>query len=130
MLKKCLVFSFAVCVLAVFASGSALAWNWGRKTKAEAIKEKVENKIEKQKYIKSHDLNNDGKVTVKDRLLWIKANSGSTVYVSDENRSLAETIDEDKDGDIELWEMKRFYEKYDLNKDGAIDDVEIEKAEE
>lgn len=130
MLKKWLVFVFAVCMLAVFASGSALAWKWGRKTKAEVIKEKVENKIEKQKYIKSRDLDNDGKVTVKDRLLWIKANSGSTVYVSGENRSLAETIDEDGDGIIESWEMKRFYEKYDLNGDGAIDDVEIDKAEE
>lgn len=134
MLKKWLVFVFAVCISVVFASGDAFGWRWGRKPKpkAEAIKEKIEDKIEKQKYINSHDLNNDGKVNIKDRLLWIRAKSAAVpvVYISDEDKGLVAVIDEDNDGDIELWERKRFYEKYDLNRDGAIDDVEIDKAEE
>ena len=77
-------------------------------------------------------MNNDGKVTNKDRLMWINRQKNKKgygdVHVSTENEDIVETMDINGDGKIETWEMQGFYKTYDLNKDGNIDDYKISQA--
>ena len=82
----------------------------------------------KYKYIRSHDLNHDGKVTVKDRVIWLNNHKGkyNTIYISADNEDILEVMDSDGDGKIEAWEMKEYYDMYDLNKDGVVDQKEID----
>jgi hypothetical protein len=37
-------------------------------------------------------------------------------------------MDSNGDGNVESWEMKAFFENYDLNNDGTLDDYEIDQA--
>jgi Ca2+-binding EF-hand superfamily protein len=93
----------------------------------------LKSKVKKTyKYISSHDLNGDGKVDVKDRLIWLNNNRGNLpkVLVSKENEDLVEVMDVDGDGDVEDWELEGFYSNYDLNQDGVLDSKEIEAATE
>jgi len=34
----------------------------------------------------------------------------------------------DEDGKLESWELENFYNDYDLNEDGTVDEYELEKA--
>ena len=67
----------------------------------------------------------------KDRLIWIERNKdkNTAVLVSKENEDLVEAMDFDGDGNIEVWEMEGFYNNYDLNKNGILEEEEIEAAE-
>ena len=84
----------------------------------------------KYEYKQEHDINNDGRVDVKDRLLWLRKNKGDTsvAYVSKENEDLIEMMDVDNDGDVEQEEMDEFYQKYDTNNNGVLEDEEINSA--
>lgn len=81
-------------------------------------------------YVRSHDFNHDGKVNTRDRLLWIRdhADGYSTVYITDDDADLIEIMDIDGDGDVELNEIQIFYKTYDSNKNGVLEDEEIDAA--
>lgn len=82
-------------------------------------------------YISKHDLNYDGKVDIKDRLIWLRGRkSYDPLYVSTENEDLVEVMDADGDGNVERWEVDLFYDKYDLNKNGILEDAEVDAATE
>ena len=121
----------AIFMLTVLAPETAHGW-WRPRLRNRA-KPKVKPRLASKKtyrYIRNHDLNYDGKVDNKDRLIWIRNKKGnySTIFVSDENEDLAEIMDMDGDGDVEAWEMKQFYLAYDLNQNGLLEDKEIEAA--
>ena len=82
------------------------------------------------RYKRTHDINNDGVVNARDRLLWLKRKGGNyaKVLVSADNDDIVEVMDIDGDGNVEEWEMQAFYDNYDLNNDGVIDDYEMNQA--
>jgi hypothetical protein len=82
-------------------------------------------------YVSKHDLNYDGKVDIKDRLIWLRDRKNyDAVYVSTDNEDLVEIMDADGDGNVERWEVDLFYDKYDLNKNGILEDAEVDAATE
>lgn len=93
-------------------------------TKGQIVREK------KYSYIRAHDFNGDGAVDNRDRLRWLRAKAThyETVYISTENQDILEAMDIDGDGDVEDWEMRDFYNSYDVNKNGSLEDEEIEAA--
>lgn len=145
-LRKCLIFILSICFLSVLAPQDAYSWRWrpfwrrnpaprqpkprtGSPARVERKKKKKWTKI-LRRYDKKHDLNNDGAVNVKDRLLWIKktTKTHTIVYVADDNKGLIDEIDLDGDGNVEDIEMMAFFEEYDTNRNGVLDDEEIEAA--
>jgi len=127
------------------------AYGWMRPKRSTTIKKKTtvkknitakkknmvqdavkQNKQKRYKYVNTHDLNNDGKVNNRDRLIWLRNKDGAydPVYVSGDNEDIVEVMDLDSDGNVEQWEMQQFYYSYDLNGNGVLEDGEIEKASE
>jgi hypothetical protein len=84
----------------------------------------------RHQYVRSHDYNHDGKVDVKDRLVWIRDRAGAydTVYITDEDGDLYEVMDINNDGQVDATEIKIFYDIYDTNKNGVLEDAEIDAA--
>ena len=84
----------------------------------------------KHKYIANNDINNDGRVDQKDRLLMLQRKDGKydDAYVSTEDEDMLDIIDIDGDGSVESWEIEGFYDQYDTNGDGVLQDEEIEAA--
>jgi hypothetical protein len=95
-------------------------------------KAKIRSEKKNYNYIKNHDYNNDGKVDVKDRLMWANKhkNSAEVTYVSKENEDLVEMMDADGDGGVDYTEMTEFYKQYDTNNNGVLEDDEINRAAE
>jgi hypothetical protein len=64
----------------------------------------------KYNYIRTHDLNGDGRVNSRDRLIWLRKKGGSyaVVYISEDNEDLVEVMDINEDGTVEIWEMEEF----------------------
>jgi hypothetical protein len=117
------------CIATTLLSDTAYGW-WWRRRKAHQKKTRAEKK--KYQYIKSHDFNGDGIVDAKDRLLWLKKKEGqyTSVYIAKENEDLAEMMDVDGNGDVQPWEMQQFIKKYDSNKNGILENNEIDAAAE
>ena len=129
--KKCLFFIISLCLLAILVPEKAYSWKpWGKKPQSAIRYRHNVLRSKKYKYIRSHDYNKDGEVDVKDRLIWLNQNrGGSTVfYVSDENSDMVEIMDIDGNGNVEAWEMDQFYNEYDRNGNGILEDYEIENA--
>jgi len=112
---------------------------WRRsKPKARVVKKKVVEKkavkektlTKKRQHYRTHDVNNDGEVDLKDRLIWLRRNKGSygTVLISTENKDLYEVMDANSDGNVGAAEMNLFYKKYDLDNNNLLEDEEIEAA--
>ncbi|MBL7070756.1 MAG: hypothetical protein ISS26_01105 [Candidatus Omnitrophica bacterium] len=126
---------FALIVsIALVSDGNCESWKSKKKVKKvkqEVIKQKkIEKKIAGKKYIQSHDVNNDGKVDLKDRLIHLRRNKGSyaEVPVSAENEGLYGVMDANSDSNVGPAEMERFYDRYDTNNDGLLEDEEIGAA--
>ena len=129
-------------MLSLMMPADADAWWWKpkkpkakkaarRHKKAVRERKKAAAKAEKpRKYIAAHDFNKDGRVDKRDTVFWVKnhKDNSPTIYVSTENEDLYDVVDIDNDGDVEQWEMKRFYNRYDDNKDGVLDENEIDRA--
>jgi len=86
--------------------------------------------LKSYEYIKSHDVNGDGIVDTKDRILWIKRNRADlpAVLVSTENEDIYEVMDYDNDGSVSKAEIDAFYRIYDKNGDGILDEKEMALA--
>ncbi len=115
-------------------SGECAPWSRPKPKPKVLRKQVMEQKAieKKHRYYETHDVNNDGKVNLKDRLLWLRRNRGSygSVLVSTENKDLYEVMDVNNDGNVDAVEMNLFYDKYDLNGNGLLEDEEIEAAKE
>lgn len=84
----------------------------------------------KHRYIKTHDLNGNGRVDIKDRLIWVgkyRAEFG-TVIITEDNADLYEAMDLNNDGKLTKPELDEFYYRYDLNRNGTLEEFEIEAA--
>ena len=81
-------------------------------------------------YVKTHDMNGDGVVNAKDRLIWINRQGGNVpaVLVSTENADLYEVMDYNNDGSVSKEELLAFYTVYDVNGNGVLEEAEIEAA--
>jgi len=132
--KKYFSIIILFCAISILLPEEARSWWQPRRSTSRSTatrrhtRESIRNK--KYNYIREHDLNGDGKVDTRDQLIWLRNNKGSyeLVYVSTENEDLVEIMDLDGDGDVEEWEMTQFYNDYDLDKDGVLEDEEIEAA--
>jgi len=134
--RKCI---FAI-LLFVLAAVSSIEYAYGgpvkppkwkvRQREQNRRQEIIEDKIRTQRHKNTHDLNNDGIVDAKDRLIWLNNRGGNydKVYISTENEDITEAMDANGDGNVEAWEMKEFMENYDLNNDGVLDEYEIGQA--
>ena len=125
--KKYFFIIILCCIFSVILSEEGYGW-WRRRKKP--IAPKVRQKRLTYKYVRSHDVNNDGKVNLKDRLIWLRNRKGNygNVYLSEENADLVEVMDTNLNGKVETWEMTAFYQQYDTNKNGILEDAEIEVA--
>lgn len=135
-MRKVWVMVFICVLISIAVSHDAYGWRWqlprrgaGSAARTAASHKRLDRKY---RYIDSHDFNHDGKVNLNDRLLLLNKNKDSyaTVYISEDNEDLYEAMDADGDGDVEPAEMKIFYEKYDLNKNGVLEEEEVEAAAE
>ena len=93
-------------------------------TKRQAAKVK-RNTTSRSKYVKKHDLNNDGRVNATDKAILADKKTQDTL-VSTEHEGV--NMDMDGDGDVEDWEIEGFYSKYDVNEDGVLDSYELSIA--
>jgi len=82
------------------------------------------------RYIKSHDLNKDGRVDNRDRLLWTRKYGKEffPMEIKGTNEDIYEVMDMNEDGEVTKQEFKEFSKKFDGNRDGYIDRFEIEEA--
>ena len=128
--KKFLGLVFSLVMICSFLVGEAYSqkYNYPPGYYKRKYKNRVRRAVKTYNYVENHDLNNDGKVNTKDRLIWLKSLDKDTVYVSKENEDITEVMDLDEDGDVEEWEAKVFYDQYDLNENGILEDEEIEAA--
>ena len=129
--KKYFFIIILFCAISILSPEEARSWWQPRRSTAATrrhARESIRNK--RYNYIREHDLNGDDKVDTRDQLIWLRNKNGSygLVYVSTENEDLIEIMDLDGDGDVEEWEMTQFYNDYDLDKDGVLEDEEIEAA--
>jgi hypothetical protein len=132
--KRCSMFAFVFFLSALIVPHESYAWPWskpkppGQKAAKPAPKKKAREKS--YRYIGEHDLNGDGAVDNRDRLIWVERhrNSFQNTLVSKENEDLLEAMDANKDGNVDALELKRFYDKYDLNKNGVLENEEIKAA--
>ncbi len=120
-----------VWALVVLLSGESFGWWWSR-PRAAATRPHPKARVHAKtyQYVRDHDLNGDGIVDNRDRLMWAERHQVDlqNVLVSKENADLFEAMDVNNDGNIESWEIKQFYSKYDLNKNGVLEIDEIDAA--
>jgi len=127
-LKKIIFFVLFLCLSAAFISQDAECL-WRRPS--PGARAKAQNKTLKSKreynYVQNHDLNGDGVVNNRDRLIWLNRYRGNyqSTLVSTENEDMVEVMDINGDGKAEAWEMENFYNLYDTNKNGILDPEEI-----
>ena len=137
--KKIICAFVFVCLLNSLTAGSAYGWWRPRFRKGtapqrrEQVRRQEAKEVQKKKqyqYIKSHDLNGDGVVNERDRLMWLHGKDGNytSVYISEENADLFERMDVDGNGDVQPWEMQQFVTTYDRNKNGILEENEINTA--
>ena len=100
------------------------------KKRPALLKKRTALKAKKYNYIGSHDLNGDGAVDRRDRLLWLERNrkTMSTTLISKENEDLLEDMDLNGDGYVDNEEITIYYNDYDLNNDGKLDSAEINSS--
>lgn len=129
------VMAVFLATLAIMARDTSAGQNkppkWKVRQNRKIAHEKAQRKRARHyKYVNNHDLNNDGVVDSRDRLIWLKNRDGNygRVYVSAENEDVVEVMDIDGDGSVESWEMEAFYDNYDLNGDGVLDEYELNQA--
>ncbi|MEA3328981.1 MAG: hypothetical protein U9Q08_04595 [Candidatus Omnitrophota bacterium] len=125
--RKYFLLVILFCVLSMFLPQEAQSWRrHGPKPKPAVRRHRNQLRHKKYNYIRAHDYNHDGRVDLKDRLLWLR-NKGnySVVHVEEDNKDLVEIIDINEDGVVKTWELKEFYNKYDLDRNGILEDEEI-----
>ena len=132
--KRSLILVLALCfTFSLFPKSALGAWWRPRHAKPARRAPKpapAKVKAKKYRYIKAHDLNNDGRVDNKDRLLWLQKNKATfvPVVVSADNEDMFEVMDMDGNGKVSMSEVKFFYNKYDTNRNGTLEAVEIENV--
>jgi len=130
--------AFLICFLIVAAillfMGEAKSW-WGPRSRAPrgtapAPAARRSAQAGHHQYVRTHDYNHDGKVDVKDRLRWIRNHTEgySTVSITDDDADLIEIMDINGDGSVDITEVQIFYKAYDTNKNGVLEDAEIDAA--
>lgn len=79
-------------------------------------------------YAKENDINGDGSVDTKDRLIWLREKKGAytDIDVSDKNEALVDVMDKNGDGRVQSWEMEDLFNKYDTNEDKILEEEEID----
>ena len=87
---------------------------------------------ERYNYTRVNDLNKDGVVDMKDRVMWVnKDKSGSgIIVVNDDNRDIYEVMDLNENGQVTRKEINKFYTTYDLDGNGVLEEAEINAASE
>lgn len=83
-------------------------------------------------YVHTLDLNNDRIIDRRDRLLWIQKNyvpnSAKKIAIVSEEEDVLSELDLNKDGIIDSAEMAYWITKYDINKNGVLEEYEIGMA--
>ena len=89
-------------------------------------------KCYKYHYVKKHDINNDGTVNYKDKVLWLKKHHRTTtpividVPAEADEETLLEEFDLNEDGQLDTNELEIAFESYDINEDGVLDEKDFE----
>ena len=125
--KNYFIFISVLVLSTIIFSDFAYSW-WGEKP-AKGVKQK-RRVLRRSGYIRGHDLNADGKVDIKDKLILLKNKKGAynRMKVSSSNADLIVAMDYNADGIVEAAEMKRFFSQYDINSNGFLEDREINAA--
>jgi len=112
---------------AAASKAKAAALRERARAKAAAVAERADAR---RQYIQNHDLNGDGVVNQKDRLLWLNRNKETitTTVINDENEDLMEAMDLNGDGVVDKKEAEIFYNRYDVNGNGVLEEAEINRA--
>ena len=82
------------------------------------------------RYIKTHDLNKDGRVDNQDRLLWTNKYGKDffPIDVTRTNADIYEVMDLNDDGKVTKKEFKEFHNTFDINRNGVIERSEVDEA--
>jgi len=89
-------------------------------------------KSHKYHYIKKHDINNDGTVNYKDKVLWLKKHHKTTTSIvieapaGTDEETLLEEFDINEDGQLDIYEIEVAFESYDINEDGVLDEKDFD----
>lgn len=79
-----------------------------------------------------YDLNHDGIIDVRDRLVWIQSHYVPDKVVSitivNEEQDLLSELDINKDGVVTSDEMAYWINRYDINRNGILEEFEISRA--
>ncbi len=86
----------------------------------------------KYAYIKSHDINADGVVDIRDSVIWAQRLKGgaANILVSEGNADVYYVMDLDDDGRVDKEEIELFFDNFDLNANGMLEPNEIAVAAE
>ncbi len=116
-----LIIFVALCVVAI-AQTDRSARERGR----ERIKEERSSDY---RFRNTYDLNEDGSVDSEDRQQWIKGSEEdidySGVYPVDRDAADTGIVDIDGDGNVEPWELNRYFDQVDADQDGVLDDPDL-----
>lgn len=131
---KRIIFVILIFVLAylILSPDIAIAWHWWRSQHYRHWSYVPPHRAKYIVYVSTLDLNHDGVIDIRDRLFWITKHYVSTGAVSitivEEERNLICELDLNKDGVIDSGEMQYWITKYDINKNGILEEYEINLA--
>jgi len=132
-LKDIFVIVIVFALSAAVAAQDSYAWRWPWRRKKTAPRYKRIKPLlrpKKYRYIRSHDLNGDGRVAVKDRLWWLKRHGrpSGIIVIDETNEDIYDAIDYNGDGKVSKTELDKFCFEYDLNRNGTLEESEIDAA--
>lgn len=132
--QRVLIIMFLVFTATLLLIGEAKSWRprWAarRPTAPRTTAPHPTATARHYQYVRAHDYNHDGVVDTRDRLVWIRDRGGKydTVDITDEDGDLFEAMDINNDGRVDATEIQIFYKMYDTNKNGVLEDAEIDAA--
>lgn len=131
MQRKGLIFAIIISMGFCLFAGNAFS----ELTPTQKHKQATANKIKKADkkkydYIRTRDLNQDGRVDAKERQIWAGRRKSTTqpTLVSKEDEDIFAIMDTDNNGSVGEDEMQAFYSTYDINSNGILENSEISAA--
>jgi len=127
---------FLFATLCIVSYGDCGAWRirtrWNERRAKEADQEERETKASEESTatLVKFDINKDGLVNDLDRLMWLEPRKPfkdkKDIPITPDEDELINIMDSNSDGKVSVREMQDFYNIYDKNRSGKLEDWEKE----